>query len=81
LEVGRSESSPNTSIQRSHCLTEVETQPDVVTSQQKQEKAERGEKTTENVRYGQTISEQGMGGKTTDSSGSANQGMLRSPGL
>ncbi len=29
------------------------------------------------MRYGHAISEQGMGGNTTDSSGSANQGMLQ----
>ena len=29
----------------------------------------------ENLKYGQTISEGGMGGKTTESGGSANQGM------
>lgn len=45
-----------------------------MTSQQEQQKAERGEKTAENVRYGQTISEEGIGGKTTEAGGSANQG-------
>lgn len=45
-----------------------------MTSQQEQQKAERGERTAENVRYGQTISEGGMGGKTTEAGGSANQG-------
>lgn len=47
---------------------------DAVDSQQAQEKAERGAKTAENVRYGQTISEGGMGGMTTEGGGSANQG-------
>ena len=46
-----------------------------MTAQQEQHKAERGEKTAENVRYGQTISEEGMGGKTTEAGGSANQGI------
>lgn len=55
-------------------LLEEETQPDAVTSQQEQQKAERGEKTAENVRYGQSISEGGMGGKTTEAGGTANQG-------
>ena len=32
-----------------------------------------GEKTAENIRYGQNISETGMGGMTQTSSGSANQ--------
>lgn len=43
--------------------------------QQEKAKAERGEKTAENVRYGQNISEGGMGGMTTDSQGGGNQGM------
>lgn len=34
---------------------------------------ERAQKTTENIRYGQNISESGMGGMTTTSTGSANQ--------
>lgn len=45
-----------------------------MTSQQEQQKTERGEKTAENVRYGQAISEGGMGGKTTEAGGNANQG-------
>ena len=45
-------------------------------SHQQQAKAERDEKMAENIRYGQNISEQDMGGKTTTSSGSANQGIL-----
>jgi len=36
--------------------------------------AERGEKTAENVRYGQAISESGFGGKTTTAEGTSNQG-------
>ncbi|GAB7349208.1 hypothetical protein MBLNU459_g8134t1 [Dothideomycetes sp. NU459] len=32
----------------------------------------RGEQTAENIRYGQAMSEHGMGGQTTTSSGSAN---------
>ena len=60
--------------QYSSICIEEETQPDAVTSQQEQQKTERGEKTAENVRYGQTVSEQGMGGKTTEAGGSANQG-------
>ena len=35
---------------------------------------EKGEKTAENIRYGQNISESGMGGKTTDVEGGAQQG-------
>ena len=45
-----------------------------MTSQQEQQRAERGERTAENVRYGQTISEEGMGGKTTEAGGSATKG-------
>ena len=37
------------------------------------ESKERGEKTAENARYGQSISEGGFGGMTTTSGGSANQ--------
>ncbi|KAL8919334.1 MAG: hypothetical protein Q9208_006833 [Pyrenodesmia sp. 3 TL-2023] len=55
---------------------EPETQPDTVDQQQEQDKAARGAKTAENIRYGQTISEGGMGGKTTEAGGSANQGPL-----
>ncbi|KAL8671850.1 MAG: hypothetical protein Q9168_003666 [Polycauliona sp. 1 TL-2023] len=55
-------------------MGEAETQPDAVKEQQEQEKADRGARTAENIRYGQTISEGGMGGKTTEAGGSANQG-------
>ena len=48
---------------------------DAVQEQEDQSKAEKGEKTAENVRYGQAISEGGFGGETTESSGGANQGM------
>jgi len=36
-------------------------------------KAEQGERTAENVRYGQNVSESGMGGQTTGMEGEANQ--------
>lgn len=52
-----------------------ETQVDAVDSQQEEQKAARGRKTAENVSYGQNISEVGMGGKTMEASGNANQGM------
>ncbi|KAL8824088.1 MAG: hypothetical protein Q9191_005309 [Dirinaria sp. TL-2023a] len=55
---------------------EAETQADAVDSQQDQEKAEKGARTAENVRYGQGISEGGMGGTTTEGQGEANQGGL-----
>lgn len=35
--------------------------------------SDRAQKTTENIRYGQNISESGMGGMTTTSSGGAHQ--------
>lgn len=41
------------------------------TSEGAQQQAERGEKTAENIRYGQTVSEGGMGGMTNASSGEA----------
>lgn len=53
---------------------EEKTQPDAVTSPKEQQKAERAEKMAENVRYGQTISEGGMGDKATKDGGSTNQG-------
>ncbi|MCJ1392459.1 Replication factor C (RF-C) subunit [Xylographa bjoerkii] len=53
---------------------EAETSLDAVPSVQQQEKAERGEKTAENIRYGEAISEHGFGGETTGNSGQANQG-------
>lgn len=55
--------------------TETKSQTDSLAPHQQQE-AKRGEIVAENVRYGQAISEQGMGGTTTDSSGTANQGIL-----
>ncbi|KAI4146768.1 MAG: hypothetical protein L6R39_003327 [Caloplaca ligustica] len=54
-------------------MGEPETQPDAVDQQQEQDKADRGERTAENIRYGQAISEGGMGGKTTEAGGSTNQ--------
>ncbi|CAK1354191.1 unnamed protein product [Cercospora beticola] len=44
------------------------------TSEGAQQKAARGEKTVENMRYGQTISEGGMSGFTTGQDGTAEQG-------
>ncbi|CAO1604579.1 hypothetical protein XANCAGTX0491_008125 [Xanthoria calcicola] len=55
-------------------MGEPETQTDAVQEQQDQDRAARGARTAENVRYGQTISEGGMGGKTTEAGGTANQG-------
>ena len=49
----------------------METQVDAVDAQQEQEKAEKGARTAENVRYGQNISEGGMGGMTTEGQGGA----------
>lgn len=44
------------------------------TAEARKEHQERGEKTAENMRYGQTISEGGMSGFTTGQSGEATQG-------
>ena len=54
---------------------EAETQVDAVDAQQAKDKAEKGARTAENVRYGQNISEGGMGGMTTEGQGGVNQGM------
>ena len=50
------------------------TDPSTLTKEPSSEpSADRAQKTTENIRYGQNISESGMGGKTTTSSGDAGQ--------
>lgn len=54
-------------------MGEKETQPDAVPSETGQQKGERGQKTAENMRYGEAISEHGFGGETTGNSGVANQ--------
>ncbi|KAL8785390.1 MAG: hypothetical protein Q9213_003396 [Squamulea squamosa] len=64
---------PSQSIARLTSAPATETQVDAANEQQEQDKADRGARTAENVRYGQTISEEGMGGKTTETAGSANQ--------
>lgn len=53
-------------------MGEAETQVDSTDSQERSAQAEKGGKQAENIRYGQNISESGMGGKTTTSSGQAN---------
>ncbi|MDI1491967.1 MAG: hypothetical protein OHK93_003178 [Ramalina farinacea] len=53
--------------------TDPDERNELLQSQQSQETAERGAKTAENIRYGQNVSEQGMGGKTTEAEGAANQ--------
>lgn len=55
-------------------LVDPETEVDSTTSQMQQKSTERGEKTAENVRYGESISEHGFGGETTTNSGEATQG-------
>ena len=50
--------------------TATDSKPDF----QAQQRAERGERTAENIRYGQTISEGGIGGMTKDQEGSVTQG-------
>ena len=54
-------------------LGQAETSVDVQPEAAAKQKAERGEKTAENIRYGQAISESGVGGFTSTSSGSAAQ--------
>ena len=54
--------------------SDVETQVDAIDSQQEEQKSEKGTKAAENIRYGQNISESGMGGMTTEAKGNANQG-------
>ena len=56
----------------------TETQVDAVDAQKEEEKAEKGARTAENIRYGQSISEGGMGGTTTEAQGEVNQGISRS---
>lgn len=53
---------------------DVETQVDATESRQEEQKSEQGTKAAENIRYGQNISESGMGGMTTEAQGTANQG-------
>jgi len=54
-------------------MGQAETAVDVQPEAAAQQKAERGEKTAENIRYGQALSESGVGGFTSTSSGSAAQ--------
>ncbi|KAM0707237.1 hypothetical protein Q7P35_006568 [Cladosporium inversicolor] len=54
-------------------LGQPETAVDVQPEAAAKEKAQRGEKTAENIRYGQAISETGVGGFTTTSSGGADE--------
>ena len=58
-----------------------EAQPNTTSSQEQQEKAVQGDKTTENVRHGQAISEQGVRGQTTEAIGKPNQGTRHRPSL
>lgn len=51
-----------------------ESQTDTITSQKEHPNSERGNKTSENIRYGEAISEHGLGGETTTSGGEAKQG-------
>ena len=54
-------------------LGQPETAVDVQPEAAAKEKAEKGEKTAEKIRFGQSISETGVGGFTTTTSGSAAQ--------
>ncbi|KAI9707857.1 MAG: hypothetical protein M1820_004463 [Bogoriella megaspora] len=53
-------------------LAAPSTEVDASSSALEEAKAVRGERTAENIRYGQAISEQGMGGQTTTNTGTAN---------
>ena len=53
---------------------DIETQVDATDAQQEEDKSEKGAKAAENIRYGENISESGMGGMTTEAQGSVNQG-------
>jgi len=50
-------------------------EPTEAWQQASREKEERGERTAENVRYGEAISEHGFGGETTGNGGSAERGV------
>lgn len=47
-------------------------------TQQTEKKAARGEKTAENIRFGESISEHGFGGETVGNSGGVSDGMRNS---
>lgn len=49
-----------------------ETHTDAATSREQRDQTEQGEKTAENLRYGQGISERGIGWQTTEKNGGAN---------
>jgi len=49
--------------------------PNEADQQAAKEKKERGEKTAENVRYGEAISEHGFGGETVGNDGGVGRGM------
>ena len=51
-------------------------EPSEAELQAKQAAKERGERTAENIRYGQGISESGMSGFTTGQEGEAKQGLF-----
>ena len=56
------------------CFPDAETVNNAADTHESQQRAERNAKTAEKVRYGQAISENGMGGKITEAGGNANQG-------
>lgn len=55
------------------------TQPSTESAQEQEERATQGEKTAENVRYGQALSEQGFGGKTNEKTGYSIKGISMPP--
>ena len=52
----------------------LDSNPTEADQQAQKEKAEKGEKTAENIRYGEAISEHGFGGETVGNSGSVGGG-------
>lgn len=48
--------------------------PSEATTQAEEKKAERGERTAENIRFGESISEHGFGGETVGNSGGVSDG-------
>ena len=55
---------------------EDSSQPSEADLQTQQEARKEGDQAAENIRYGQTISEGGMSGFTTDQDGEAKQGKI-----
>ncbi|ESZ96030.1 hypothetical protein SBOR_3603 [Sclerotinia borealis F-4128] len=67
--------SPNTRVNQTHPLIKVDsTGPTEATLQSAAKHKARGEKTAENIRYGEAISEHGFGGETVGNEGGVGLG-------